>query len=46
MADGASVRLMVGMLLLAVVVPAAFGVLASYATPVLEAGARAADAFR
>lgn len=46
MADGASVRLMVGMLLLAVVVPTAFGVLASYATPVLEAGARAADAFR
>ena len=46
MADGASVRLMVGMMLLAVVVPAAFGVLASYATPVLEAGAHAADAFR
>lgn len=46
MADGASVRLMVGMLLLSIVVPAAFGVLASYATPVLEAGAHAADAFR
>ena len=46
MADGASVRLIVGMLLLAVVVPAAFSVIAGYATPVLEAGARTADAFR
>jgi len=46
MADGASVRLMVGLLLLAVVVPAAFSVLAGYTTPVLEAGARAAEALR
>jgi flagellar biosynthetic protein FliR len=46
MADGASVRLIIGMLLLAVVVPAAFSVLTGYTTPVLEAGAHAADAFR
>lgn len=46
LADGASVRLIIGLLLLAVMVPTAFSVLAGYATPVLEAGARAADAMR
>lgn len=46
MADGASVRLIIGLLLLGVVVPAAFTMLAGYTTPVLEAGARAADALR
>ena len=46
MADGASVRLIIGLLLLGVVVPAAFSILAGYTTPVLEAGARAADALR
>ncbi len=46
LADGASVRLMVGLLLLGVVVPSAFAVLGGYTTPVLEAGARAAQALR
>jgi len=46
LADGASVRLILGLLLLGIVVPAAFTVLAGYTTPVLEAGVRAAESMR
>jgi flagellar biosynthetic protein FliR len=46
LADGASVRLIIGLLLLGIVVPAAFTVLAGYTTPVLEAGVRAAESMR
>jgi hypothetical protein len=40
------VRLIIGLLLLGIVVPAAFTVLAGYTTPVLEAGVRAAESMR